>query len=134
MGPSECVSVARVLSIYTAGLGAGLAVREDSKETSDALIGVGIGVGAVGLLMELILMPSPEEMLAANARRVLFKFGSSASGIDYCPKTKTLVLGSYSGFLHFLKPSELDPNGIGFRPLKELKRWCFLKNREPFQW
>jgi hypothetical protein len=61
-------------------------------------------------------------------------FGSSASGIGYCPKTKTLVLGSYSGFLHFLKLTELDPNGIGFRPPKELKRWCFLKNRAPFQW
>jgi hypothetical protein len=61
-------------------------------------------------------------------------FGSSASGIDYCPKTKTIVLGSYSGFLHFLRPTEVDPNGIGFRPPKELKRWCFFKNRPPLQW
>ena len=61
-------------------------------------------------------------------------FGSSASGIDYCPATKTLVLGSYSGFLHFLKPMEIDPYGMGWRPPKELKRWCFLKNRAPFQW
>lgn len=61
-------------------------------------------------------------------------FGSSASGIDYCPRAKILVLGSYSGFLHFLDPAELDPNGIGYRPPSELKRWCFLKDRAPFQW
>lgn len=61
-------------------------------------------------------------------------FGSSASGIDYCPTTKTLVLGSYSGFLHFLKPSEVDPLGLGWRPPKELKRWCFLKDLPPLQW
>ena len=61
-------------------------------------------------------------------------FGSSASGIDYCPTTKTLVLGSYSGFLHFLKTNEIDPIGLGWRPPKELKRWCFLKDLPPFQW
>jgi hypothetical protein len=61
-------------------------------------------------------------------------FGSSASGIDYCPATGTLVLGSYSGFLHFLKPREVDPNGLGFRPPKEIKRWWFLKDRPPIQW
>jgi hypothetical protein len=61
-------------------------------------------------------------------------FGSSASGIDYCPTTQTLVLGSYSGFLHFLRPSEVDPLGMGWRPPRELKRWCFLKELPPFQW
>ena len=63
-----------------------------------------------------------------------FIFGSSASGVDYCPKTKTLVLGSYSGFLHFLKPAEIDAVGVGFRPPKELKRWCFFKDLPPLQW
>jgi hypothetical protein len=61
-------------------------------------------------------------------------FGSSASGIDYCPTTKTLVLGSYSGFLHFLKPTDIDAIGLGWRPPRELKRWCFLKDLPPFQW
>ena len=61
-------------------------------------------------------------------------FGSSASGIDYCPITKTLVLGSDSGFLHFLKPTDIDPIGLGWRPPKELKRWCFLNDLPPLQW
>lgn len=61
-------------------------------------------------------------------------FGSSASGIDYCPHSDTLVLGSYSGILSFLKPSEVDPWGIGWRPPKELKRWCFFKDLPPIQW
>jgi hypothetical protein len=61
-------------------------------------------------------------------------FGSSASSIDYCPATQTLVLGSYSGFLHFLKPAEIDPHGMGWRPPKEVKRWCFLRDLPPFQW
>jgi hypothetical protein len=61
-------------------------------------------------------------------------FGSSASGMDYCPRTQTLVLGSYSGFLHFLKPAEVDSEGVGWRPPKELKRWCFLKDLPPLQW
>jgi len=60
--------------------------------------------------------------------------GSNASGIDFCPTTGTLVLGSYSGFLHFLKPKDTDPYGLGYRPFKESKRWCFLKDRAPFQW
>lgn len=61
-------------------------------------------------------------------------FGSSGSGIDYCPATQTLVLSSYSGFLHFLNPSEIDPSGMGWKPPRERKRWCFLKGLPPFQW
>lgn len=61
-------------------------------------------------------------------------FGSSASGIDYCPKTQTLVLGSYSGFLHFLRPGEDDPSAIGWHASREVKRWCFLKDLPPLQW
>lgn len=56
-----------------AGIGAGVAVRDESKSTSNGLIGVGIALGSVGLIMELLTMPSEEEQLAANARRSLFK-------------------------------------------------------------
>lgn len=61
-------------------------------------------------------------------------FGSSASGVDYCPRSRTLVLGSYSGFLHFLRPSEVDPIGLGWKPPLETKRWCFFKDLPPLQW
>jgi hypothetical protein len=61
-------------------------------------------------------------------------FGSSASSVDYCPESQTLVLGSYSGFLHFLKPAEVDPTGLGWRPPLETKRWCFFKDLPPLQW
>ncbi|MCP5474945.1 MAG: hypothetical protein H7A19_08910 [Rhodanobacteraceae bacterium] len=61
-------------------------------------------------------------------------FGSSASGIDYCPASRTLVLGSYSGFLHFLDLSMTDPNAPGWQPPRETKRWCFLPDRAPLQW
>lgn len=61
-------------------------------------------------------------------------FASTAAGIDYCPSSGTLVLGSYSGMLHFLKPAEDDPFGMGWQPPREIKRWCFLEKRTPIQW
>lgn len=61
-------------------------------------------------------------------------FGSSASGLDYCPASRTLVLGSFSGFLHFLDVSLTDPAGLGWQPPRETKRWCFLPGRLPLQW
>lgn len=64
-------------------------------------------------------------------------FGSTASSLDYCPKTNTLLLGSFSGFLHVLDPSSEAEAGIeiGFRPRKELKRWVLWREEAaPLQW
>lgn len=63
-------------------------------------------------------------------------FGSSASSIDYCPKTGLLAVASYSGFLHLYDPARLaeEGQGIGYRPLHEHYRWVFWRDRAPFRW
>jgi hypothetical protein len=63
-------------------------------------------------------------------------FGSSASSIDYCPKTGLLAVASYSGFLHLYDPTQLaqDGSAIGYRPIHEHYRWVFWKDRAPFRW
>ena len=63
-------------------------------------------------------------------------FGSSASSIDYCPKTGLLAVASYSGFLHIFIPSQAAEEGrtIGFRPIHEQYRWVFWSDRSPFRW
>jgi len=63
-------------------------------------------------------------------------FGSSASSIDYCPKTGIVALGSYAGFLHVYDPNrqaESDQQ-IGYRPIHEVYRWVLWKDRAPFRW
>jgi hypothetical protein len=64
------------------------------------------------------------------------EFGSSASSIDYCPKTRRLVLGSYSGFLHVYDvDTEESPDRVcGYKPRKELYRWVFWRDQAPFRW
>lgn len=63
-------------------------------------------------------------------------FGSSASSIDYCPKSKQLLLGSYSGFLHVYDIAENEEAdlAIGDRPRRERSRWVLWKDRPPFRW
>ncbi len=65
-----------------------------------------------------------------------FHFGSSASSIDYCPKTGQLAVGSYSGFLHIYDPARGAEQGrtIGYRPLHERYRWVIWQDRAPFRW
>jgi len=63
-------------------------------------------------------------------------FGSTASSIDYCPKTGLLAVASYSGFLHLFAPSQASDEGkaIGYRPIHEQYRWVFWRDRPPFRW
>ena len=64
-------------------------------------------------------------------------FGSTASSLDYCSRTNTLLLGSFSGFLHVLDVgTEAEPGReIGHRPRKERKRWIFWRDEDaPLQW
>jgi hypothetical protein len=63
-------------------------------------------------------------------------FGSSASSIDYCPKTGLLAVASYSGFLHIFALSQTAEEGkaIGYRPIHEQYRWVFWRDRAPFRW
>ena len=63
-------------------------------------------------------------------------FGSTASSIDYCPKTGILAVASYSGFLHLFVPSQAADEGkaIGYRPIHEQYRWVFWRDRPPFRW
>ncbi len=65
-------------------------------------------------------------------------FGSSASSIDFCPESKRLALGSYSGFVHLYDPYEEElPGRIdGFRPRRELVRWALWKDlpHGPIRW
>jgi hypothetical protein len=63
-------------------------------------------------------------------------FGSSASSIDYCPKTGILAVASYSGFLHLFDTSQSAGEGktIGYRPIRELYRWVLWRDRPPFRW
>ncbi len=72
------------------------------------------------------------------AGQVLFSqyFGSSASGIDYCPRTRRLFLGSYSGILHVYDIDRLaDPTQtFGYRPRHEVYRWIFWRDYPPFRW
>ncbi len=63
-------------------------------------------------------------------------FGSSASSIDYCPKTGWLAVASYSGFLHLFEPARAAEDGtvIGYRPIHERYRWVLWRDRAPFRW
>jgi hypothetical protein len=64
------------------------------------------------------------------------EFGSSASSIDFCPKTRRLVLASYSGFIHVYDvDAEESPDRVcGYKARKELYRWVFWKDQQPFRW
>lgn len=70
--------------------------------------------------------------------RLVFEqgFGSSGSALDYCPRSRRLLLSSYSGFLHVYDVDEVDaPDrviGVGAR--RELYRWVLWKGIEPFRW
>lgn len=52
-------------------------------------------------------------------------FGSSASSLDFCPETRRIALGSYSGMLHVYNSDqeELEGRIDGVRPRRELYRW-----------
>ncbi|MGN6363885.1 hypothetical protein [Asticcacaulis taihuensis] len=69
---------------------------------------------------------------------VLFSqyFGSSASSIDYCPHSRRLFLGSYSGILHVfdINRQATSEQSYGYRPRHELYRWTFWKDYPPFRW
>ena len=71
-----------------------------------------------------------------GAMRASLYFGSSASSIDYCPKTGQLAVGSYSGFLHLYDPKRVAEPGtvIGYKPFHERYRWVIWQNRAPFRW
>ncbi|MFT4074053.1 MAG: hypothetical protein QM647_00885 [Asticcacaulis sp.] len=70
--------------------------------------------------------------------KVLFSqyFGSSASSIDYCPRTRRLYLGSYSGILHVfdIDRQAAPEETYGYKPRHELYRWIFWKDYLPFRW
>jgi hypothetical protein len=63
--------------------------------------------------------------------------GSSAGSVDVCPKSRRILIGSYSGMPHVLdtdKKEEPD-RAIGWNSPKELKRWIFWNTRKgPIQW
>lgn len=61
------------LAIGGVGIGAGVAIRDESEEVSTGLIVAGVTAGVIGLFAPMFLAPPPEERLAANARRLLFK-------------------------------------------------------------
>lgn len=63
-------------------------------------------------------------------------FGSTASSIDYCPRTGVVAVGSYSGFLHIYDPGRPaeDDRTIGYRSMHELYRWVLWRDRAPFRW
>ncbi len=54
-------------------------------------------------------------------------FGSSASSIDFCPESRRLAIGGYSGMVHLYDPYAAEQPGRndGVRPRRELARWCF---------
>ncbi|MEP2718708.1 WD40 repeat domain-containing protein [Pseudophaeobacter sp.] len=63
--------------------------------------------------------------------------GSSAGGVDVCPKTGQVLLASYSGFLHLLDPKEQqDPPLLsGYQAPTEKRRWIFWDQLEqPLIW
>ena len=61
--------------------------------------------------------------------RILWElgFGSSAGGVDVCPKTGRVLIASYSGMLHLLDPAQQqDPHIFsGYKAPQELRRWLF---------
>lgn len=72
------------------------------------------------------------------AGTVLFSqyFGSSASSIDYCHRSRRLFLGSYSGILHVFDIDKLatPEQAFGYKPRRELYRWTFWKDYPAFRW
>jgi hypothetical protein len=70
--------------------------------------------------------------------RVVFEqyFGSSASAVDYCPRTRRMIISSYAGFLHVYDIDALELHGraIGFNPRRELYRWILWKDCRPMRW
>lgn len=63
-------------------------------------------------------------------------FGSSASAVDYCPKTRRMIVASCSGFLHLydVDATEMPGRAIGYNAMRELYRWIFWKDFRPFRW
>jgi hypothetical protein len=63
-------------------------------------------------------------------------FGSSASAVDYCPKTRRMIVASCSGFLHVYDVDALEQPDrmVGFNARRELYRWVLWKDHEPFRW
>ena len=76
-------------------------------------------------------VPAPDGTMLAT-----LYFGSSASSIDYCPKTGQLAVASYSGFLHLYDPRRAAAPGsvIGYKPFHERYRWVIWQDRAPFRW
>lgn len=72
------------------------------------------------------------------AGAILFEqfFGSSAGAVDYCWKTRQLVVTSYSGFMHVfdLSATELAGRVVGYNPRREEYRWILWKGQDPFRW
>lgn len=62
--------------------------------------------------------------------------GSTASSIDYCPRTGQLAVGVYSGFLHLFDATRRAPDDrvIGYHPILERYRWVLWTDRAPFRW
>jgi hypothetical protein len=65
-------------------------------------------------------------------------FGSSASSIDFCPESRRLAIGSYSGFVHLYDPwqEELPGRIDGFRARREIARWLMWDGlpNGPLRW
>ena len=65
-------------------------------------------------------------------------FGSSAGSIDFCPESRRLAIGAYSGFLHVYDPYEEElPGRIdGVRARREVARWIFWSQlpNGPIRW
>jgi hypothetical protein len=65
-------------------------------------------------------------------------FGSSASSIDFCPESRRLALGGYSGFVHLYDPyqEELPGRIDGVRARREIARWAFWPKlpNGPLRW
>lgn len=64
-------------------------------------------------------------------------FGSSAGGVDICPKTGRVLLASFSGMLHLFDPARTQeiPIHDGYKVPEELRRWVFWDRlRRPLIW
>jgi hypothetical protein len=65
-------------------------------------------------------------------------FGSSASSLDFCPESRRLAIGGYSGYVHLYDPyqEELPGRIDGVRARRELARWAFWPElpNGPIRW
>ncbi|MEF3311911.1 hypothetical protein PV433_23780 [Paenibacillus sp. GYB004] len=65
-----------------------------------------------------------------------YHVSGTISGMALSPDEKTLLVGTYSGMLHWvdLTEQEPDPYCIGTAPIREIRRWIVWENKQPLLW